>query len=207
MKIRALVVVMLLSIAVFSGCAGRRIYLMEVSYLPDKKAAPTVKLAGICPFEDVRGTPEKDIIGIRHRHGNRVDLLKLEGTSLSEVVTQAVKDYFTDNGFQITDCKGWDESPEGLDRLPRDVTVVVGGKIHSFTIEAKSGVMHTTTQYTVKMSAHIGKVKERAVVTRAVESTPTDKKVCFDPDGVEGKLNGILTEALQKLLAECLVCD
>jgi len=29
----------------------------------------------------------------------------------------------------------------------------------------------------------------------------------FDPDYIKGKLDVILTEALQKLLADCLVCE
>jgi hypothetical protein len=155
-----------------------------------------------CP---VRVCTDKDLVGVRYHGKKHVDLFKLEGVSLSEAVTQAVRDYFTDNGIKVTDCKGWDGSPEGLDRLPRDLDRVIGGTIDSFMIEAKSGVSITTISYTIKMRVLIGKIDERKVVIRTVESTPRDKTVGFDPEKIKGKLNSIVTEALQKLLAEGLL--
>ena len=208
MKGKSFLVVMIFGfIAAFSGCAGSKIYLMDVKYLSEKKAPPTAKVVGICSFEDRRKEKDRDIIGVRRRPGKHVDLLRLEKVSLSEAVTQAVRDYFVDNGFEVTDCKGWDKSPEGLDRLPKDLILVVGGEIDSFVVEAKSGVMITDIEYTVAMHALIGKIKERTVLTRTIESTPKEKKVGFDPDKVKSKLNSMFTEVIQKLLAECLVCE
>lgn len=208
MKIRALFVVIIFSlVAALLGCAGSKIYLVEMGYLAEEKAAPTTKVVGLCPFEDLRKEKDKGLIGIRRHGDKKVDFVKLQGVNLSDAVNQAVKDYFTDNGFRVTDCKGWDESPEGLDRLPGDLTLVVGGRIDSFMVEAISGVMTTDIQYTVKMRALIGKIKERTVVTRTIESMPKEKRMGFDPDHVKNKLDGILTEALQKLLADCLVCE
>jgi hypothetical protein len=207
MKGRVLFVAMIFTIvAALTGCAGSKIYLVEVGYLGEKKAAPTAKVVGLCPFEDLRKEKDKDLIGIRRHGDKKVDFIRLQGVNLSDAVTQAVKDYFTDNGFQVTDCKGWDRTPEGLDRLPGDLTLVVAGKIDSFMVEAKSGVMTSDIQYTVKMRALIGKIKERTVVTRTIESMPKEKRMGFDPDHVKEKLDGILTEALQKLLSECLEC-
>jgi len=205
MKARALLVVMIFGLlAVLSGCAGSKTYLVGMGYHAQKKAAPTTKVVGLCPFEDLRNEKEKDLIGIR-RHGDKtVDFIKLQGVNLSDAVTQAVKDYFTDNGLQVTDCKGWDQSPEGLDRLPRDLTLVVGGKIDSFMVEAESGIMTASTQYTLKMRALIGKIKERTVITRTIESMPKETTMGFDPDHVKEKLDDILAEALSKFFEESL---
>jgi len=208
MKARVLFVVVIFAlVASLTGCAGSKTYLVEVGYLADKEAAPTGKVVGLCPFEDLRKEKDKDLIGIRRHGDKKVDFIKLQGITLSDAVNQAVKDYFTDNGFQITGCKGWDKSPDGLDRLPRDLTLVVGGKIDAFMMEAKSGIMTTDIQYTVKMRALIGKIKERTVVTRTIASMPKEKRMGFDLDHVKGKLDGILTEALQKLLEECLAYE
>ena len=186
-------------ITAFSGCAGSKIYLVDVKYIPGKKALPTSKVVGICPFEDARKEKGKDTIGVRHRPGKNVDLLNLKGISLSESVTQAVKDYFAEKGFEVTDCKGWDKTAEGLDRLPKDLSLVIGGKIDSFMLEARSGITITNIQYTVKMEALIGQIGERKVVTRTIESAPKSKKMGFDPDKVKAKLNSILTEVIQGL--------
>jgi hypothetical protein len=199
MKAKALIGVMLLGlVATFPGCAGRT-YLIDVNYISEEKAPPTTKVVGICPFEDMRKEKESNLIGVRHRPGKNVDLLKLEAASLSEAVTDAVKDYYTEQGYEVTDCKGWDKTAEGLDRLPGDLSLVVGGKIHSFAVEATSGIMISTVQYTVKMEALIGKIAERKLLIRTIESTPRDKKVGFTPDGVKAKLNSTLTEVIQNL--------
>jgi len=200
MKGKAIILLMILSfITAFSGCAGSKTYLIDVKYIPEKKAPPTSKLVGICAFEDARKEKGKETIGVRHRPGKHVDLLNLKGVSLSESVTQAVKDYFVEKGFEVTDCKGWDKSAEGLDRLPKDLSLVIGGKIDSFMVEAKSGITITDIQYTVKMEALIGQIGERRVVIRSIESSPQTKKMGFDPDKVKAKLNSILTEVIQGL--------
>ncbi len=200
MKGKAIILLMILSfITAFSGCAGSKTYLIDVKYIPEKKAPPTSKLVGICPFEDARKEKGKETIGVRHRPGKHVDLLNLKGVSLSESVTQAVKDYFVEKGFEVTDCKGWDKSAEGLDRLPKDLSLVIGGKIDSFMVEAKSGITITNIQYRVKMQALIGRIGERKVVIRTIESAPRGKKMGFDPDNVKAKLNSILTEVIQGL--------
>ena len=200
MKVKTIVLLMIFSfIAAFSGCAGSKTYLIDVKYIPEKKAPPTSKMVGICPFEDARKEKGEEAIGVRHRPGKNVDLLNVKGLSLSESVTQAVKDYFAEKGFGVTDCKGWDKSAEGLDRLPKDLSLVIGGKIDSFMVEAKSGVTITNIQYRVKIEALIGKIGERKVVTRTIESTSKDKKMGFDPDKVKAKLNSTLTDVIQKL--------
>lgn len=200
MKRKAIILFMIFSfIAAFSGCAGSKIYLMDVRYIPEKKAPPTSKMVGICAFEDARKEKEKEAIGTRYRPRKKVDLLKLEGISLSESVTQAVKDYFAERGFEVTDCKGWDQSAEGLERLPKNLFLVVAGKIDSFKVEAQSGYAITETEYSVKMEAFIGQVEKRKMVTRSIESAPTTKKMGFDPHEVKARMNSILTEVIQNL--------
>ena len=200
MRGKDIILLMIFSfIAAFSGCAGSKIYLMDVKYLAKKQLPPSSKVVGICPFEDARKGKGKENIGVRHRPRKYVDLLKLEGGTLSEVTTQAVKDYFAEKGFQVTDCKGWDKSPEGLDRLPKELSLVIGGTIHSFMVEAKSGITITDIQYRVNMEAFIGQIEERKVVTRTIKSAPTSKEMRFDPGKIKTELNSILTEVIQNL--------
>ena len=205
MKEKALSVFMIFSFTlVFSGCAGSRIYLLNLRYIPEKKAPSSLapqspKVVGICPFEDARKEKEKNTIGYRHRRDKYVDLLKVHGVSLSESVTRAVKDYFVERGFDVTDCRGWDKSPEGLTRLPKDLFLVVGGKIESFMVESRSGLTTTETQYRVKMIALIGQIEKGQVVTKTIESAPQTKKIRFDPDEVKASLNHTLTEVIQRL--------
>ncbi len=205
MKGKVLIGFMICSlIAILSGCAGSRTYLIEVRYLPAKKA-PTPselqkpKTVGICPFEDARKEQVKDTIGIRQRSGNQVDFLKVAGSTVSESVTQAVKDYYAARGFQATDCKGWDRSPEGLAQLPKDLSLVVAGSIESFMVDARSGITTTEIRYQVKMAVSIGQVAEGKVVIRTIDSAPQTKKITFNPGNVEATVNQTLTEVIRNL--------
>lgn len=208
MKGKILVLLTIFSLtAAFFGCAGSKIYLIDLKYVPEGKlpsspAVQTPMVVGVCPFEDVRRGENKDTIGFRCRRDKSVDLMKLYGVSLSESVTQAVKDYFSRNGFKVTDCAGWDKSTEGLDRLPKDLFLVVGGKIESFMVEARSGLLTTETDYNVKMVTSIGKIEKGTVVTQKVNRTFETKKMKFDPDEVRYTLNRTLTEVIQKLFQD-----
>jgi hypothetical protein len=195
----AIFFIVLSFVAVLFGCAESRIYLMDIEYIQGEEAPPTSKTVGICPFQDAREEKEKDTIGTRYRFRDRVDHIKLKKGTLSESVTQAVKDYFVERGFEVTDCKGWDKTAEGLDRMPKDLSLVVGGKIDSFMVEARSGVTVTETSYTVKMDAFIGQVEKRNLVIRSIESAPRFKKISFDMEEVRAQLDSTLTEVIQKL--------
>ena len=205
MKAKVIVLLMILSlIAVIAGCGGSRTYLIDVRYVPatEAPAASEVEkkgVVGVCTFEDVRKEKVKDTIGIRQRRGNQVDFVKVAGASVSDSVTRAVKDYFSHRGFQVTDCKGWDQTAEGLDRLPQDISVAVGGKIESFMVEAKAGIATTEIQYRVKVAASIGYPAERRVVIRTMDSTPQVKKITFKPEELQATMNETLTEVIRNL--------
>ncbi len=207
MKRKIFLLFMVVSLVVaFSGCAGSKIYLINVRYMaeeqPPSSAFKTPKVVGICQFEDVRKDRDKHIIGFRYRRGNRLDLFKAYRVSLSESVTQAVKDHFMENGFEVTECKGWDMSPEGLAELPGDLSLVVGGKIESFMVKAHSGFISTETDYSIKIVASVGQVEKRRVVTRTVARTFELKKMRFNLDEVSHSLNRTLTDVIQRLFKD-----
>jgi hypothetical protein len=205
MKSKALVLFMILSLAaVVAGCGGSRTYLLDVRYVPatDAPAASEIGPKGtvaVCPFDDARKERIKDTIGVRQRRGNQVDFVKVAGTSVSNSITRAVKDYFSGRGFQVTDCKGWDQTAEGLDGLPQNLSLAVGGKIESFMIEAKTGLTTTEIQYRVKVAASIGYPSERRVVIRTMDSAPQTKKITFNPAELEATLNETLAEVIRNL--------
>lgn len=203
MKGENLTFFVILIMAVLSGCAGNKIYLIDVKYIregqPPSSSAPQV---GVCTFEDIRKDKNKDTIGFRHRRDKQVDLIKVYRVSLSESITQAVKDYFARKGFRVTDCKWWDKSPEGLARLPQDLSLVVGGKIESFMVEARSGLLTTETDYNVKMAASIGQIEKGKVVTQTIKKTSQTKGMRFNPKEVRATLNLMLAEMLEKLFQD-----
>jgi hypothetical protein len=185
--------------ATLHGCAGSRTYLIEVKYIGQKGSPRTSLMVGVCPFEDLRGKVQPGEIGLRHRRGKEVDFLKAEGMSVSQSVTRAVKDYFSERGYKVTDYAQWNKDLQGLSGAPKAISLVVGGNIESFMVEARSGIAVTKTTYRVKLVAFIGQVPQKKVVIRTVESAPTTKGMGFDIVEVRDKLNNTLTEAIQNL--------
>lgn len=203
MKAKNLVFFIIFSLIIaFVGCAGSRIYLIDVKYIPEKKVPCTSRIVGVCPFEDLRKEKEKEDIGLRYRGSKHVDFLKVEGMSVSESVTQAVKDYFSESGFKVMDCKQWDKSLEGLSSVPEELSLVVGGNIESFMVEARSGITITDTKYNMKLVAFIGQRGQKKIVIRTIESEPKTKKMGFDIVELRDKLNHTLTEVIQNLFQD-----
>ena len=185
--------------AITHGCAGSRTYLLEVKYIGEQQLPRSSLVVGICPFEDLRKEALPGEIGRRIRRGNQVDFLKTEGMSVSQSVTHAVKDYFSERGYKVTDYNAWNKGLQGLSGVPETISLVVGGNIESFMIEARSGIATTETTYTIKLVAFIGQVPQKKVVIRTVESAPKTKGMGFDIVDVREKLNTTLTEVIQGL--------
>lgn len=188
--------------ATLHGCAGSRTYLIEVNYIGEKASPLSSLMVGVCPFEDLRQEIQPGQIGLRHRRGKQVDFLKAEGMSVSQSVTRAVKDYFSETGYRVTDYNKWNKGLQGLSGVPKAMSLVVGGDIESFMIEAHSGVAITETTYRVKLVAFIGQVPQNKVVIRTVESAPKTRGMGFDIVEVRDKLNTILTEVIRNLFKD-----
>ena len=184
------------------GCGGSRTYLIEVNYIEEKESPRSSLMVGVCPFRDLRKEAQPGEIGLRHRRGKQVDFFKAEGMSVSQSVTRAVKDYFFQRGYKVTDYAQWNKGLQGLSGVPKAISLVVGGNIESFMIEARSGIATTETTYRVKLVAFIGQVGQKKVVIRTVESAPKTKGMGFDIVEVRDKLNTTLTEVIQTLFKD-----
>jgi len=203
MRTNAIAALMLFCIAAtLHGCAGTRTYLIEVKYMGEKESPRSSLMVGVCPFEDSRQGAQPGDIGLRHRRGKQVDLLKVEGMSVAQSITQAVKDYFSERGYKVTDYDAWNKDIQGLSGVPKDISLVVGGNIESFMVEACSGVVLTEAAYRVKLVAFIGQVPHKKVVIRRVERAPKTKGMGFDIVEVRHRLNAIVTEVIRDLFKD-----
>jgi hypothetical protein len=191
--------------AILPGCAGNRTYLIDLRYIGREESPRSSLMVGVCPFEDLRKEAQPGQIGIRHRRGEKMDLLKAEGMTVSESVTQAVKDYFSERGYKVTDYNTWNKDIRGLSEAAEAISLVVGGNIESFMVEAHSGLAFTETTYKVKLVAFIGQVPEKKVSITTAESSPKTRGLDFDIVDIREKLNTSLTEVIHNLFKD--VCS
>ncbi len=203
MRINAIAAMILFCLmTTIHGCGGSRTFLIEVNYIGEKESPRSSLMVGVCPFEDLRKEVQPGQIGLRHGRGKQVDFLKAEGMSISQSVTRAVKAYFSERGYKVTDYAQWNKGLQGLSGVPKAISLVVGGNIESFMVEARSGIAITETTYRVKLVAFIGQVSQKKVVIRTIESTPKTKRMGFDIVEVREKLNATLTEVIQNLFKD-----
>ncbi|MBW2309674.1 MAG: hypothetical protein JRF35_01180 [Deltaproteobacteria bacterium] len=89
----------------------------------------------------------------------------------------------------------------GEEGSPRN-SLVEGGNIESFVVEARSGAAITEAVYGVKLVAFIGQVAQKKVVIRTVESEPKTKGMGFDIVEVRHRLSTILTEVIREIFKD-----
>jgi hypothetical protein len=186
----------------FYGCAGNRTYLLDIQYMGKKEVPMGSLVVGLCAFKDLRKKAQTGEIGIRHRRGEKIDLLKAETMSVSQSVTQAVKDYFTERGYKVTDYNTWNKDIQSLSKASEDISLVVGGNIESFAIEAHSGLAVTEITYKVKLVAFIGQIAKKKIFIRTAESAPKTRSIDFDVADVRETINNALTEVIHNLFKD-----
>jgi hypothetical protein len=189
-------------VATLCGCAENRTYLIDLRYIREKESPLSSLMVGVCLFEDLREKAQSGAIGLRNRRGEKVDFLKAEAMSVSESVTRAVKDYFSERGYKVTDYTTWNKRIQGLSGAPEAISLVVGGNIESFMVEAHSGLAITETTYKVKLVAFIGQVPQKKVSITTAESTFKTKSMDFDIVDVRKKINATLTEVIRNLFKD-----
>jgi hypothetical protein len=189
-------------VATLCGCAENRTYLIDLRYIREKESPLSSLMVGVCLFEDLREKAQSGAIGLRNRRGEKVDFLKAEAMSVSESVTRAVKDYFSERGYKVTDYTTWNKRIQGLSGAPEAISLVVGGNIESFMVEAHSGLAITETTYKVKLVAFIGQVPQKKVSITTAESTFKTKGMDFDIVDVRKKINATLTEVIRNLFKD-----
>ncbi|MFH1625535.1 MAG: hypothetical protein ABID54_10345 [Pseudomonadota bacterium] len=195
-----LLVLVILSVV---GCAGGRIYLVNLKYLPEKTTGQAIRrdkplTVGVQTFEDLR--TKKDDVGRRVRLQGQVDVFRSDPVPINEAVTQAVRDYLKSRGYRVVDIQNWDLSPEGLSAIPENIHRVIGGKVEALWTEAESFLTHTKIKSRVKLLVCIGKVEKRKVITREVESTPEMTEILFSPGTVGKSLNETTIQVIERTL-------
>jgi hypothetical protein len=115
---------------------------------------------------------------------------------VDQAVTKAISDYFLSRKYRVINYPGWDLSPESLSGIPADL--VVGGDIIHLKSEAWTTV-RTRVKVHVQLQIHVGKVRERKVLSQKMEISKEIVGVTSRPENIEEALNKELSEAIDRV--------
>ena len=183
------------SLIAMAGCAGRgeviplQIHPIVTGSEGVAKQKAAVRVA-VGSFED--GRNHKTGLGVRTHLWGGVSYFDVPGGNPADVVAQALADYLTAKGWQVTK-RGAGES--GAD-------VVLTGKILDFSVHAKSRVGFTEVTTETKVSLQAQNVADGSTIHMTLNGTGGDDVFWFDPEDAQALVNNVLTDSFGKLVQD-----
>ena len=177
------------------GCAASRTFWMDIRYLPgpSTEQAERKQVVAVNDFKDLR--EDSSTLGAWTRPKGRLDTF-MTSKPVDQAVTKAISDYFISRKYRVINYTGWDLSPESLSGIPADL--VVGGDIIHLKSEAWTTV-RTRVKVHVQLQIHVGKVRERKVLSQKMEISKEIVGVTSRPENIEEALNKELSEAIDRI--------
>lgn len=193
MKIRRTLLICWLSLVALAGCAGTgeviplQIHPLVTGSEGVAKQKPAVRIA-VGPVED--GRSHKTVLGVRTHLWGGVSYFDVPGGNPADVITQALADYLT--------AKGWQVTKEGVGDKGADV--VLTGKILDLGVHAKSRVGFTEVTTKMKLALQAQNASDGSTIHMTLNGSGADDVFWFDPEDVQALLNDVLTDSFGKLV-------
>lgn len=185
------------SLVALAGCAGTgEVIPLQIHPLGtgsgsvSKSAAPLRVAVG--PIED--GRAYKTGLGVRTHLWGGVSYFDAPGGNPTEVVAQALSDYLTAKGWQVTK-RGSSDAAD----------VFLTGKILDLSVHAKSRVGFTEISTKTRLAVQARNVADGSMVRMTLNGSGSDDEFWFDTEDVEELVNDVLTDSFGKLVHDTTV--
>lgn len=187
-----------LSLIALAGCAGRgeviplQIHPIVTGSEGVAKQRAAVRVA-VGAVED--GRSHKTGLGIRTHLWGGVSYFDVPGGNPADVVAQALTDYLTAKGWQVTKRGAGDNGAD----------VVLTGKILDFSVHAKSRVGFTEVTTKTKLALQAQNVADGSTIRMTLNGSGGDDIFWFDPEDAQALVNDVLTDSFGKLVQDTTV--
>ena len=198
MKRRRMSLMYWVSLIALAGCAGTgeviplQIHPLVTGSEGAAKQRPAVRVA-VGSVED--GRSHKAGLGVRTHLWGGVSYFDVPGGNPADVVTQALTDYLTAKGWQVTKRGAGD----------KDADVVLTGKILDLSVQAKSRVGFTEVTTKTKLALQAQNVADGSTIRMTLNGSGGDDVFWFDPEDAQALANDVLTDSFGKLLQDTTV--
>jgi uncharacterized lipoprotein YajG len=149
----------------------------------------TVRVA-VGSFED--GRSYKTGLGVRTHLWGGVSYFDIPGGNPADVVAQALTDYLT--------AKGWQVTKRGAGNNGADV--VLTGKILDLSVHAKSRIGFTEVTTKSKLALQAQNVADGSTIRMTLNGSGGDDIFWFDPEDAQTLVNDVLTDSFGKLVQD-----
>ena len=198
MKKRRTLLMGWVSLIALTGCAGTgeviplQIHPIVTGSEGVAKQRAAVRVA-VLSFED--GRTHKTGLGVRTHLWGGVSYFDVPGGNPADVVTQALVDYLTANGWQVTKRGAGDNVAD----------VVLTGKVVDFSVQAKSRVGFTEVTTKTKITLQGQNVADGSTIRMTLNGSGGDDVFWFDPEDAQALANDVLTDNFGKLVQDTTV--
>lgn len=195
MKKRRTLLMCWLSLIALAGCAGTgEIIPLQIHPIvtgsegvAKQRAALRVAVGSV---ED--GRSHKTGLGVRTHLWGGVSYFDVPGGNPADVVAQALTDYLTAKGWQVTKGGAGDNGAD----------VVLTGKILDFSVHAKSRVGFTEVTTKTKLALQAQNVADGSTIRMTLNGSGGDDIFWFDPEDAQALVNDVLTDSFGKLVQD-----
>jgi len=183
------------SLVALAGCAGTgeviplQIHPIVTGSEGVAKQRAAVRVA-VGSVED--GRSHKTGLGVRTHLWGGVSYFDVSGGNPADVVAQALTDYLTAKGWQVTKRGAGDNGAD----------VVLTGKILDFSVHAKSRVGFTEVTTKTKLALQAQNVADGSTIRMTLNGSGGDDIFWFDPEDAQALVNDVLTDSFGKLVQD-----
>ena len=180
------------------GCAGTgELIPLQIHPILTKsesvsKSSSSLRVA-VGSIED--GRSHKTGLGIRTHLWGGVSYFDVPGGNSTDTIAQALTDYLTAQGWQVTKRGAGDEKAD----------VVLTGKMLDFSVHAKSRVGFTEITAKTKLALQAQNVADGSTIRMTLNGNGADDVFWFDPEDAQTLVNGVLTDSFSKLVQDTTV--
>ncbi len=198
MKRRRMLLMCWVSLIALAGCAGTgEVIPLQIHPIVTKsesvsKPTPTLRVA-VGSVED--GRSHKTGLGVRTHLWGGVSYFDVPGGNPADVVAQALSDYLTAKGWQVTKRGAGDNGAD----------VVLTGKILDLSVHAKSRIGFTEVTTKSKLALQAQNVSDGSTIRMTLNGSGGDDIFWFDPEDAQALVNDVLTDSFSKLLQDTMV--
>jgi len=197
-KRRRMLLMCWLSLIALAGCAGPgEVIPLEIhptvtgsEGVAKQRAAIRVAVGSV---ED--GRSHKAGLGVRTHLWGGVSYFDVPGGNPADVVAQALTDYLTAKGWQMTKRGAGD----------KEADVVLTGKILDLSVQAKSRVGFTEVTAKAKLTLQVQNVADGSTIRMTLNGSGADDVFWFDPEDAQALVNDVLTNSFGKLVENTTV--
>lgn len=198
MKRRRTLLMCWVSLIAMVGCAGTgELIPLQIHPIVTKsesvsKSTSTLRVA-VGSIED--GRSHKTGLGIRTHLWGGVSYFDVPGGNSTDTIAQALTDYLTAQGWQMTKRGAGDQKAD----------VVLTGKMLDFSVHAKSRVGFTEITAKTKLALQAQNVADGSTIRMTLNGNGADDVFWFDPEDAQTLVNGVLTDSFSKLVQDTTV--